>query len=86
MNSPSGTYLRVAPRSGLIVKRNINTLTGVIDPDYTGNIGVVLHNFGDTPQTFHRGDHIAQLIPEKLDMPEIRVVDRIASTERGSDG
>ena len=43
--SPSGTYLRVAPRSGLTVKRNIHTLAGVIDPDYTGNIGVILHNF-----------------------------------------
>ncbi len=84
--APSGTYLRVAPRSGLTVKRHIHTLAGVIDPDYTGNIGVVLHNIGQQPQDFHRGDRIAQLIPEKLDMPEIKIVNKLGDTERGSSG
>ena len=84
--APSGTYLRVAPRSGLTIKSNINTLAGVIDPDYTGNVGVVLHNFGTTPKLFKRGDRIAQLIPEKIDMPEIAVVDKLGTTARGTDG
>ena len=32
--SPAGTYLRIAPRSGLTIKRHLTTLAGVVDPDY----------------------------------------------------
>jgi dUTP pyrophosphatase len=39
---PVGTYGRVAPRSGLAVKHGINVGAGVIDPDYTGEIKVLL--------------------------------------------
>ncbi len=45
---PSGTYARVAPRSGLAVKSFIDTGAGVIDEDYRGNVGVVLFNHGQT--------------------------------------
>ena len=33
---------------------------GTIDPDYRGQIGVLLINLGDSPFTIHRGDRIAQ--------------------------
>ena len=84
--APSGTYLRIAPRSGLTVKSHLHTMAGVIDPDYTGTIGVVLHNFGSEDQTIKHGDRIAQLIPEKADLPHIRVVESLKPTKRGSNG
>ena len=84
--APSGTYLRIAPRSGLTVKSHLHTLAGVVDPDYTGTIGVVLHNFGTEDRTIARGDRIAQIIPEKADLPSIRVVESLQPTKRGSDG
>ena len=43
--SPPGCYLRVALHSRNTVKTNLNTLAGVIDPDYRGNRGIVLHNY-----------------------------------------
>ena len=43
---PAGTYARLAPRSGLAVKHCINVGAGVIDPDYTGEVKVVLFNHG----------------------------------------
>ncbi len=61
-------------------------MAGVVDPDYTGNLGVVLHNFGSTPQTIQRGDRIAQLIPEKAALPDIKLVKSLKPTERGSNG
>lgn len=41
---PKGHYIRVAPRSGLAAKKGIAVLAGVIDPDYTGEIKVILQN------------------------------------------
>jgi dUTP pyrophosphatase len=41
---PEGYYGRVAPRSGLAVKKFIDVLAGVVDSGYRGEIGVVLVN------------------------------------------
>ena len=48
---PVGTYGRVAPRSGLAVKHGLDTLAGVIDPDYQGEVKGVLQNL-DTQKPF----------------------------------
>ena len=45
---PSGTYGRIAPRSGLSVKSSIDVGAGVIDPDYQGEIKVLLINNGNS--------------------------------------
>ncbi len=53
---PPGTYGRVAPRSGLAAKHHIDVGAGVVDEDYTGNVGVVLFNLGDQEfKVFQRG-------------------------------
>ena len=59
---PDGVYGRVAPRSGLAVKHCINVGAGVIDPDYTGEIKVVLFNHGEADFEIKKGDRIAQLV------------------------
>ena len=41
---PLGHYGRVAPKSGLTLKHHVTVLAGVVDPDYMGNMGIVLHN------------------------------------------
>ena len=62
---PVGTYGRIAPRSGLAVKHGLDTLAGVIDPDYTGEIKVVLQNLDiQQPFVIRPGYRIAQLILE----------------------
>ncbi|SHO78184.1 deoxyuridine triphosphate diphosphatase (dUTPase) [Malassezia sympodialis ATCC 42132] len=83
---PEGHYGRVAPRSGLAVKHGIDTGAGVVDCDYRGLLGVVLFNFGSEDFQFHAGDRIAQLIVEKISMPDIEEVETLDETERGSGG
>ena len=69
---PPGCYGRIAPRSGLAVKHGLDTLAGVIDPDYTGEVKVVLQNLDPTqPFVIRPGYRIAQLILEQCVTPEV---------------
>ena len=63
---PPDCYGRIAPRSGLAVKRFIDVGAGVIDSDYRGELGVVLFNFGNEEFIVNMGDKIAQLIFERI--------------------
>lgn len=83
---PVGVYGRVAPRSGLAVKHGIQVGAGVVDPDYTGEIKVVLFNHGDKDFEVRRGDRIAQLILERCETPDVEEVGAVDETERGSGG
>lgn len=84
---PRGCYGRVAPRSGLAVKNFIDVGAGVIDYDYTGNVGVLLFNHSDNDFIVKRGDRIAQIILEvyRSDVPIDGGID-MRNTERGSNG
>ena len=83
---PVGVYGRVAPRSGLAVKHGIQVGAGVVDPDYTGEIKVVLFNHGDKDFEVRKGDRIAQLILERCETPSVEEVGVIDETQRGSTG
>ncbi|GMF17210.1 unnamed protein product [Phytophthora lilii] len=83
---PAGCYARVAPRSGLALKKFIDTGAGVIDADYRGNVGVILFNHSAEDFAVKRGDRVAQLILEKIAYPEVREVDDIEDTARGAGG
>lgn len=83
---PEGTYGRIAPRSGLAVKKGIQVGAGVIDRDYTGEVKVVLFNHGDETFEIKKGDRIAQLIVERCETPEIQLVTDLEDTQRSSGG
>ena len=83
---PNGAYGRVAPRSGLAAKHGIAVGAGVIDPDYTGEVKVVLFNHGKHDFEINEGDRIAQLILERCETLPIRELDSLEETERGSGG
>ncbi|KAF2200403.1 dUTP diphosphatase [Delitschia confertaspora ATCC 74209] len=83
---PVGTYGRVAPRSGLAAKHGIDTMAGVIDADYRGQVGVILANLSDVDFEVKVGDRIAQLIVEKIVMPEVVVVAELEESVRGAGG
>ncbi|ABT15554.1 hypothetical protein FR483_N269L [Paramecium bursaria Chlorella virus FR483] len=82
MRVPSGTYGRIAPRSGLAYKYGIDVLAGVIDEDYRNEVLVILYNTSETDYSIKKGDRIAQLVLEKISTPEIEIVDDLDETSR----
>jgi len=83
---PSGTYGRIAPRSGLAIKHSIDVGAGVIDEDYRGPVYVLLFNHGQNSYTVNPGDRIAQLICEKLAKPRLVEVNSLNTTPRNGNG
>ena len=68
---PLDTYGRIAPRSGMALRNGIDVLAGVIDPDYRGEIHVLLYNSGEESYIVKHGDRIAQLILERCLITEV---------------
>lgn len=69
-------------RDGLTVAQGV----GVIDPDYTGEILVVLLNTSGEERRLARGERMAQLIFQPFVRPLWQEVPRLAATERGAGG
>ena len=65
------------PRSGLAARHGLSVVNGpgLIDPNYRGEIRVVLVNLGDARFEAHAGDRIAQLLLVPFVAPDTFVVD-----------
>jgi dUTP diphosphatase len=85
---PPGVAGLVVPRSGLAARHGISVVNGpgLVDPEYRGELRVILVNLGEEPFAGHAGDRIAQLLLVPFAAPAVRLVDELAATERGEDG
>ena len=83
---PLGLYGRLASKSGLAILHQLHVGAGVIDPDYTGEIMVLLTNTASRVHPIMKGDPIAQLILEKVSIPILRELKELPSTTRGAHG
>ena len=62
VSAPEGYYAQLMSKSGLTVLYELEVKAGVVDPDFTGNIGVVLKNNSNKPIERVAGNPIAQLL------------------------
>ncbi|GMA48981.1 deoxyuridine 5'-triphosphate nucleotidohydrolase [Alicyclobacillus contaminans] len=78
----------VYARSGLAWRHGIALPNGVgvIDSDYTGEIQVLLTNFGDEPFTIQPGDRIAQIVFAPVHQAQLVHTEAVPDTERGANG
>ena len=85
---PDGYAALVCGRSGLAAKHGIQVLNapGVIDSDYRGEIGVILHNTGNDDVIFRAGDRIAQLMIVPVLSVDWVSVEVLGETDRGNGG
>ena len=85
---PDGCEAQIRPRSGLALKHGVTLVNtpGTIDPDYRGEIGVILINHGADPFTVHPGDRIAQMIFARFERADLVEVEELEETARGEGG
>jgi dUTP pyrophosphatase len=87
---PPGVAGLVLPRSGLAARHGISVVNGpgLIDPNYRGEVRVVLVNHGAARFEAAAGDRIAQLLLVPFLAPEPAIVDALAPApdDRGEDG
>lgn len=86
---PAGTVGLVHPRSGLAARAGLSIVNapGTVDAGYRGEIKVSLINLDPRePITIAKGDRIAQLLVQKVELSPFVVVDELDDTERGARG
>lgn len=85
---PSGYEAQVRARSGLALKNGIvlPNAPGTIDPDYRGEVKVILLNAGTEQFTVSRGMRIAQMVIAPAVQARIVVVDDLPESGRGDGG
>ena len=76
------------PRSGLALSHGITlpNSPGTIDPDYRGEVKVILQNSGRDRVVIQRGDRIAQLVFARFETLEVEEAVELSGTERGDGG
>ena len=91
---PHGMVGLVHPRSGLAARVGLSIVNspGTVDAGYRGEIKISLINLDpDTPIVISRGDRIAQLVVQQVELPELVEVASfeevgLADTTRGQGG
>ncbi|MFC6012590.1 dUTP diphosphatase [Nocardia lasii] len=86
---PLGTVGLIHPRSGLAAKAGLSVVNtpGTIDAGYRGEIKVCLINHDPrTAIELRRGDRIAQLLVQRVELVDFAEVDDLDETARGSGG
>lgn len=90
---PLGICLEIPKKlSGQIVSRSslaldgVDVKAGLIDPDYRGEIKVLLENSNTTPYYIKRGQRIAQIVFREFEVLNVVKVDMLESTDRGEGG
>jgi len=85
---PEGFEGQVRPRSGLAAKHGVTVLNtpGTIDPDYRGEVGIILINLGTETFTVENGSRIAQLVIAPFARAAVVETGELSVTARNSGG
>lgn len=85
---PDGYEAQIRPRSGLAFKHGISLVNtpGTIDPDYRGEISIIVINHGSETFVINAGERIAQMVIAPFIRAVFAEVDSLTETGRGSGG
>ncbi len=84
---PIGIEAQIRGRSGLAAKGIcLPNSPGTIDPDYRGEVKIILLNLSKENFIIKKGDRIAQMIFAKYESPDLVLHEELSSTDRGHGG
>ena len=83
---PYGHVGLIKPRSGLAARHGIDTLAGVIDHGYTGEVKVLLTSHSTGSRWVKAGERVAQLLVIPIAYATPQVVDALPGSARGNGG
>ena len=85
---PKNYEIQIRPRSGLAAKNQVSILNtpGTIDSDYRGELKVILINLGNKSFVVEKGLRIAQMVLCPVIKANIKEVETLEDTKRGSGG
>jgi len=84
--APESCVIQVWSKSGLDARLGLHVGAGIIDPNYRGEILVLLKNMTRHSVGISKGDAIAQLVIVPCMRPDVEIVETIEATERGGQG
>ena len=86
MEFPKGYVALVWDKSGIASKKGVETMAGVIDCHYRGEIKILLHNNDKEPYEIKKSQKIAQILIQPVERVNIIEVNELTSTQRGEGG
>jgi len=85
---PPGSEGQIRPRSGLAIRHGVTVLNapGTVDPDYRGELQVILVNLGTEPFVIRRGMRIAQIVIAPIQQAKLVESTSLDTTKRETAG
>jgi dUTP pyrophosphatase len=84
---PPGYFIMVCSRSGLAkVSVFVANAPGIVDPDYRGELKVLLYNGGFQTHYIQHEDRIAQIVMVPVTSMGVLETEVLSETERGEQG
>ncbi len=86
MAIPEGYVGLIWDKSGLSFKYGLKVFGGVIDSGYRGEVRVIIANTSQTKYEVKKGQKIAQLLIQKVELMSVVESDLLSDTQRGIGG
>ncbi len=83
MEFPKGYVALVWDKSG-IAKKGLIKIGGVIDPTYRGEYMIMMHNISSKDYIVKKGEKIAQILIQKVEVSKIEEVKELSDSKRGA--
>lgn len=81
---PCGFGALIQDKSSLPKNGGIHTMGGVYDAGFRGEYNVQLINLGQEPYQINKGDKIAQLVIFPIEIAQLKEVQELSDSSRGS--